>query len=330
MNIDDTDGQAGTTQDEGSEAEESTEQGTVSIHEATDEELEAFLTKATPDEGTPEGDGEEAGESSGEPDVKKQASTKSETAAPKEETDSKVEDSEKDSPDTQQINQELAEKVEHQARLLAQQELMIKRRGTELGALRDQLDALIAEKRANVKALAFEDPAAAVEQQLEIRDLEKQKAEAQNEEEGMVRIHESMKLVASHVKPGEATVDEIAEILEKEDNLDPRAIAAFKANPYSFMDAGTIVQAAKRVAERKEKHKAIYWLKKLYEENQALKAQTKSAPRDVLGKVEKALRQSPPIVAGNANGGSKSRGVDLSKIPELDDAALNRLLEEQS
>lgn len=214
----------------------------------------------------------------------------------------------------------LAKEKEDRGRLETQlndKERFIAQRGTEIGTLRKDLDDMKAAHDAAIKDPKFyvDDPESvsqAIDRSTAIKDKERQIEEAEVTE----RFTEVKAIVHGVVPNFEEMIGPMVEEL-KTDGIPEAVIEDFKRNPYN-QDPGLLVNLANRT-------KAVARIKALESEVETLKGK----PDEVLENIEKAAKGRTQL--DGATGGSPERvqrAVDPSKIADLGDEELEKLLKE--
>ena len=130
--------------------------------------------------------------------------------------------------------------------------------------------------------------------------------------------------VKTFVQDPESLLDDMVEIV-KEDGQPEEAIRAFRDNPYKE-PPGTLINLAKRAELRRELRNKDARIASL----EAELASSKSAPKDVVKKIEKALREPSQMSNNSGQASSTKQTIDASQIPRMTDAELERLIKESS
>lgn len=278
----------------------------VTIDEATDEELDAFLAGETEAELEPQTADEEyqaaenTQEDSGEPQESE------EEAAPTETPEERAQRLEAQ-------NEELQERLE-------QQELFIKRRNSELGELRRQLQDQAKTLREEAKELDGIDSDQAYAKRKEADQLEAEAEKAKSEVEAQSRVHEAQLLFAQHLRPNEMDLPAMVETLRR-DGTDERVVKAFEQNPWVLARPETLIHLQKRANAERMLIKTVEYAKQLIEENKKLKGK----PRDVLNKIQRASSASQSLTA--ASGGAAQRGeLSQKSFDKMTDSELDEYL----
>lgn len=304
----DINGQVGET--DSSSLDESNE--TVPVIEATDEDLEAYLSRDEDSEDFEEEDqtGEGEDEEESEP-----LAEKKETAEATQ-TDS----NEQKAPEVE----ELRAKNEKLSRQLETTEAFVQRRNNEIGDLRKKLTEYKEKLEANLEMKHIEDPKGAMKDTLELEKIESSLDELNTEEEANSNFVIAQKFIAKNLKEDEMDVDAMCAVLEA-DGANPEYIRMFRANPIQSARPTEIVQLGKRASERARLAKAVGFLRNLYEENQALKAAAKQNPKKMLNRIQKNLASSPGLSGAKATRAIKS-SVSVEDLTDIDDNELEALL----
>lgn len=304
-----TEGQVGETVEQSSE---NSLNDTVPLFEASDEDLESFLSQA-PEE---EDEGYEDQTEDGEEDLD------TEPLAEKEDT---AENTQADSNEQKQPGvEELQAKNEKLSRQLEATEAFVQRRNNEIGELRKKLTEYKDKLEANLEMKHIEDPKGAMKDTLELEKIESSLDDLETEEQQNSSFVVAQKFIAKNLKEDEMDVNAMCAVLEA-DGANPEYIRAFHANPIANARPTEIVQLGKRAAERAKLLKAVNFLKVLYEENQTLKSAAKQNPRKMLTRIQQNLSASPGLSGAKASRSVKS-SVSSDDITKLNNDELEALL----
>lgn len=162
--------------------------------------------------------------------------------------------------------------------------------------------------------------AEAMEIQNEIREREAQL----NESEIRTITEFNRNTVKTFVQDPESLLDDMVEIV-KEDGQPEEAIRAFRDNPYKE-PPGTLINLAKRAELRRELRNKDAKIASLEAELSAMKGQ----PKEVLKKIEKALKEPSQMSNNSGQASSTKQTIDASQIPHMSDAELERMIKESS
>lgn len=305
--MDNIDGQVGETQES---TFEETSNDTVPVIDATDEDIESYLSQSEEEEN----DGVETDEDveEGEP----------EPLAEKEETAEEIQadSAKKIEPGVL----ELQAQNEKLSRQLEATELFVQRRNNEIGELRKKLSDHKEFLEANLETKTYEDPKGAMKDTLKLEKVEAELENLDNEEQNNHSFISAQKFIASNLKQDEMDVDAMCAVLEA-DGANPAYIQAFRSNPIQNARPTEIVQLGKRASERMRLGKAVGFVKSLYEENQALKAQLKQGPKTMLNRIQKNLSASPGLSGAKATRSSKP-SMSSADISDLSESELDEML----
>lgn len=277
--------------------EESTQSGEtqeyVDTHEAADEDLEAFLANATEEDPT------EAPE---------------EVAAPEPEQKEKPELPEPQK-DPAAVSREEFEKL---AKQLQGQELLIKRRTSEIGELKKHVAQFKFEKEQLVDEQWQVDPKQAYKTQQQIDQAANALTNLQAEEETIVTASQTQQLLATHIGPEVDFVSMVESL--RSDGMPEEYIQQFINNPYTSMLPETALQLAKRGSAEKKARELESYLYQVVPLLQNLMQQQKQTPNDVAKNIANTLRQSPSITASSGGTGqsSKPRTADPTLMSDVE------------
>lgn len=271
---------------------EDTQEGTspeyVELHEASDDDIAAFL------------DGAEERESQSEA-VQQQED-------PKQQERTTVEPP-KDAPQVEQAASK--QDLEAFRRQLEGLELLNKRRTSEFGEFKKQLREFIQNKTQGLDEKFLESPTQAYAQAREVERAQEKLQATEAEEQAFTNAHQSQILLAHHVGAEGIDIEAIGEALAA-DGMPDDFIEHFKRNPYQSALPETLIQLAKRASAERRVRQMEQALTQLVPYTQQLLQERKQIPRDVLKNVQSALRQSPQVTgsAGGTGQLSGNRAVD--------------------
>lgn len=273
--------------------QEGTSQEFVELHEATDEDIEAFLSAP------------EAGEEAlvEQPQADPEAQTEQKSDAPKEEPKQ---------PDAQVSRQDweaLRKRVEGQ-------ELLLKRRTSDLAEVKKQLREFIQQNTQNLDEQWLESPTQAYAKARQVEMAHQKLQEAEAEEEALTNAHQAQVLLEHHVGQDNYDVEAIAQSLVA-DGMPREFIENFVRNPYQAALPETLIQLAKRASAEKKVREMEQALQQIIPYTKQLLEERKKLPNNVLRNVSSALRQSPQVTAAaGGTGQSGSRAVDPSLMSD--------------
>lgn len=303
------------------EAQTNVDDGTVDVHEAKIEDLDAALANAqaqeqleaeaqspeapTPAAADPVAERPEAVAAQGADASKPAVTAQAATAAP-----AKVY--------TQEEIQAIVAENERQKKQGDQKELFIQRRNSEYGQLkqqlaatRSQLEAARAELAKGLEDRFSENPVQAINDRDRIKEIDSQIEGLNGRGEKAERIVEAQTFFLRHVDVDKITIDDVSEVL-KADGVDDRFVSQFKQNPWEFTTPEALVQMGKRAMDRKELATADNDRRVLARHVINLNAEIaklKTKPGQVMQQVQKNLSQAPSV---NAASSATPRGmVDL-------------------
>lgn len=203
------------------------------------------------------------------------------------------------------------------------QELLIKRRTSEIGELKRQLKQFIENTSQNLDEKFYESPTQALQQARQLEMAQQKLHEAEAEEQSLTNAHQAQVLLAHHVG-GDVDVQAIGESLIS-DGMPEEFVQQFMRNPYQSALPETLIQLAKRASAEKKVRQMEEALQQLVPYTQKLLEERKQLPQHVLKNVQSALRQAPQVT-GSA-GGTGQLGGNRAVDPSLmSDAELQEFL----
>lgn len=214
-------------------------------------------------------------------------------------------------------------KMEAMQKQLQGQELLLKRRTSEIAALKQRLEPLLQVTEQQLEQLYLESPAKAMQVQLAKNEAEKKHAELSAEEQQLANQQQAQTILSQHVGPEGFDVEAIAETLA-EDGLPTEFIQQFVANPYRSALPETLIHLAKRAQEKRRADKAEMVAAQLYYYLQRVQEEAKQAPNKALANIQSAMKSGPSITAAPGTGGQ--RGFNPDDISSLSEAELDELL----
>lgn len=278
---------------------EDTQEGTspeyVDLPEASDDDIAAFLENA----------GKEPSDAPVEPQQTDPAQQQTKAEPPKEEPE---------------VEQETVSKQDFEAmkRKLEGQELLIKRRTSEIGEIKRQLQQFIQNTTQNLDEKFYESPTQALQQARQLEMAQQKLQEAEAEEQSLTNAHQAQVLLAHHVG-GDIDIEAIGESL-RSDGMPPEFVEQFQRNPYQSALPETLIQLAKRASAEKQVRQMQDALQQLVPYTQKLLEERKQLPQHVLKNVSSALRQAPQVT-GSAGGTGQlggNRAVDPSLMSDAE------------
>ena len=222
-------------------------------------------------------------------------------------------------PEEFKVSKEEWEKIQKR---LEEKEKFIQRQADEVGKRRKSEEQLRQEVYALKTQLAGDgvNHVEAMEIQNAIREREAQLTEAE-----LHTITEfNRNTVKTFIPEPESLLDDMVELL-KEDGQDDGAIRMFRDNPYKE-SPGILINLGKRAELRKESRNKDAKIASLEAELASLRGQ----PKEVLKKIEKALKEPSQMTNNSGQASSTKQTVDDSQIPHMTDAELERLIKESS
>lgn len=262
-----------------SDSGEQTEQtgDLVSIHEASMEDLDNFLSMPEEDEGE-----------------------KQETEPAQQQTREAAKPEVQEDDDKVTISKSELAKM---AKMLEQKEGYIQRRNTDVGNLRKQIadrDAEIARLQQGLDDKFLTNPKEAFQDTLKLEKNLEAKKSLEAEEQEILRESEAREVIERHLKPEEIDFNSMAAVL-RADGIAEEYVNYFQQNPLRSVQPETLIQLAKRSAERT---KVASVLKNLVDYTKGLESQLEKAnlkPKNILKKIQ-AASQATPQLSGQTGG----------------------------
>lgn len=284
---------------------------TVTLEEASMEDLDAYLANPEPESETKE--------------QPKQAQQEEVQASTEEEEVQADDDTEPEEQPPRGMP--TREEFDKNKRQLEGLELVVRRRTSEIGEIKKQLRDLIQQKKEGLEDRYVENPVKATDDLLDIKRAEARLQEVEQEEAHIGAHVETQRVVLKHVDFDQTPIDVIAEVF-RDDGIPESTISAYMQNPWAI-PATTTIQAAKRALEKRGRIEAEKYLraalteiKKLREQNSKLKTGS-----DVVKGIEAAARKGLSMDARSGGAAETSSEVDTNKpLSEMSDAELNLLL----
>jgi len=199
------------------------------------------------------------------------------------------------------------------------QELLIKRRTSELGELRRQFQQFVEQTQKTLDEKFYESPTQALADARKIEMAQAKIKELDAEEQSLTNAHQAQVLLAHHVGADGLDVEAISESLAS-DGLPSDFIDHFRRNPYQSTLPETLIQLAKRANAEKKVRQMEEALNQLVPYTQKLLEERKQLPQHVLKNVHSALRQSPQVTASAGGTGQVQGGasVDPSSMTDAE------------
>jgi hypothetical protein len=267
----------------------------VSLEEATDAELDAFLEQADKGKASEEIVEETTSESNepGKTEAEKQTETPQKTV-------------------------DANEHAALQAKL-KQVQLYADRRSTEIGELRKQNKELLAQLQQSAEETELSNPREAAKIDRAIEAVQAKDSQLAEEEATLHRTKQAMEIVPNYVKPEEMDLAAIKQEL-LDDGLEVPLVDKFISNIYESAYPETIIHLAKRAHYAKALRQIVPIAKQLYEDNQKLTEQLKKRGGDVLKGVQKELNKVAPITTATSASNSLDRSavVDPSSMSDAE------------
>lgn len=267
----------------------------VPLPDASDEDIAAFL------------EGAEKYESQAEGEVQQEGPAQQETKAdfPQEEPE----------VDEEAVSKEAFEAFKKR---VEGQELLIKRRTSEIGELKRQLREVQQKLQTTLDDKFYESPTQALADARKIEMAQEKIQELEAEEKSLTNAHQAQVLLAHHVG-GDIDIEAIGHSLLS-DGMPESFVSQFVQNPYQSALPETLIQLAKRANAEKKVRQMEDALQQLVPYTQKLLEERKQLPQHVLKNVHSALRQSPQVT-GSAGGTGQvggSRAVDPSLMSDAE------------
>lgn len=280
------------------ESVETTQEGTsqefVELHEATDEDIEAFLNADDAPEEAP-------------------------VEQPQADPEAKTEQKSDALPEQQQKLQAQVSREDYEAlrKRVEGQELLLKRRTSDLAEVKKQLREFIQQNTQNLDEQWLESPTQAYAKARQVEMAQQKLQEAEAEEQALTNAHQAQVLLEHHVGQDNLDLEAIAQSLA-EDGMPQEFVQTFVKNPYQAALPETLIQLAKRASAEKKVRAMEQALQQLVPYTKQLLEERKALPQNVLKNVSSALRQSPQVTAaaGGTGQASGNRTVDPSLMSD--------------
>jgi hypothetical protein len=277
------------------ESVETTQEGTsqefVELHEASDDDIEAFLNSSESEEQVP-------------------------VEQPQADPEAQTEQKSDPLPEEQKKPQAQVSREDYEAlsKRVEGQELLLKRRTSDLAEVKKQLREFITQNTQNLDEQWLESPTQAYAKARQVEMAQQKLQEAEAEEEALTNAHQAQVLLEHHVGQDNLDLQAIAQSLA-EDGMPQEFVQTFVRNPYQAALPETLIQLAKRASAEKKVRAMEQALQQLVPYTKQLLEERKALPQNVLKNVSSALRQSPQVTA--AAGGTGQAGGPRSVDPSL-------------
>lgn len=284
------------------ESVEATQEGTsqefVELPEASNEDIDAFLENAL----KAESEALNVEQPQADP-----GDTKEIKSDPPKEEPVKKEDLEKFFKEQLQA---LTKKVDGQ-------ELLLKRRTSDLAEVKKQLREFIEQNTQNLDEQWLESPTQAYARARQVEMAQQKLQETEAEEQALTNAHQAQVLLEHHVGKDNLDMEAIAQSLA-EDGMPQEFVKTFMTNPYQAALPETLIQLAKRASAEKKVREMEQALSQIVPYTKQLLEERKQLPQNVLKNVSSALRQAPQVTgsAGGTGQAAKGRAVDPSLMSD--------------
>jgi cation transport regulator ChaC len=290
----------------------------VQIEEAADEDLDAFL------------DDDQAGLSDDD------SEDQSLEAQPEQQKEEQKEPGTQEEPKPQMTQEQLQafmrqmqEEVQKAQRQVQGQELLVQRRVSEIGQMKQYLAQLNQQLLEGLGEKQLEDPKAAAIDQMQILKNQQQIEQLDQQAHQLSHRGGVVQQIQQHIPKEEWYLDDMCQAL-KDDGIPEEDVARFRADPTGINPnpGGFIVQLQRRARAERYLGRIVPAFQALKAENEKLKAQIAKGPRAALQKVERAARQTPSVASSTPT--SNGRGsLDMTDPTKLTDEELNDYLRSQ-
>lgn len=283
--------------------QEGTSQEFVELHEASDGDIEAFLNA---------------------PELDEQAPVEQPQADPEAKTEQKS-DPQPEQPKKPEA-QVSREDYEALRKRVEGQELLLKRRTSDLAEVKKQLREFIQQNTQNLDEQWLESPTQAYAKARQVEMAQQKLQEAEAEEEALTNAHQAQVLLQHHVGQENLDMQAIAQSLA-EDGMPQEFVQSFVRNPYQAALPETLIQLAKRASAEKKVRAMEQALQQLVPYTKQLLEERKALPQNVLKNVSSALRQSPQVT-GSAGGTGQVGGNRAVEPSLMSDSELEEFLKD--
>ena len=288
---------------------EAPEQKFVSVEEADDVDLDAFLA----------GGDELAERVAPTEDLE----TRAPEAEPEKESDIEPETppEKAEEPSKPSRTEEDWKKLEAQ---VTQQEAYIKQRNTEVGQLRGQLRVALAKLEQQGDDL--ETPKEAFDRLKKIDKIKEDLTSLDDEEQTAQAELIGSKILIKNLKPEEHNPDAVISMLREDGLTDENFLRALKTNPFAVVAPDTLVHMHKRAHREGMLIQIVPAFKRLLAENAELKKAKGDVNQRVAGKIQKELNRTPSMNVGQGTSSAARESTPNVDVTKMSDAELDELL----
>lgn len=279
----------------------------VPLHEASDEDLDAFISNYGKAETFQEETLEETTQAPA-PVEKQDEASKDQNPQPPKQKDAELE------------HKQLLAKNERLKAALDKQSLAWQRRSNEIGELRKALREANERLAKGLNEDFVENPELAIDKKLQIRTNEQHLQQLDAEEGTLTSRETAIRTVANYIPEEEFDINAMAAAMQR-DGVDPQIIQQFARDPFSQTSGVTLVQLAKRAHAEKLLATVYSYAKSLEQQMQELK----SKPEQVLKDIERVSR-SKPMTAATGGSQAKAKLNANVRIDQLSDAELDEII----
>lgn len=197
------------------------------------------------------------------------------------------------------------------------QELLLKRRTSDLAEVKKQLREFIQQNTQNLDEQWLESPTQAYARARQVEMAQQKLQEAEAEEQALTNAHQAQVLLEHHIGKENLDMEAIAQSLT-EDGMPEEFVKTFVTNPYQAALPETLIQLAKRASAEKKVREMEQELNQIVPYTKQLLEERKQLPQNVLKNVSSALRQAPQVTgsAGGTGQAAKGRAVDPSLMTD--------------
>lgn len=219
--------------------------------------------------------------------------------------------------------QKVAQQIERYRKQVEGQELLMKRQISKIGEMKRQLINFNSQLLASIGDKQIEDPRGAEIDRMQLNQNQHKIQALENQEIALARRAEFVKTVSRHIPPNEMPhIDALCDCL-RADGLNNEALESFRANPET-MPASTFIQLQRRAKAENAFKQLLPAFVKVVGENKELKAKLSNGQKNIFSNVERVARQTPSV----ANATPSNRDVNASSydVTRLSDSQLEELL----
>lgn len=278
----------------------------VDLPEATDADIEAFLSEGDESPKSAEKPAPEPAKETKEPEPQK---------APE---PAKAEPKKDDPPPSSRERKLEAE--------LKQARTFIDRRGTEIGELRKQLRAAeerLADLTSDEKW--HESPRQAAEDYGKLKEVRQNLQNLDQEEQANHFELQARQIASQHLEEEEADFEAVAQMLTNE-GYSPQFVAQFRQNPFRTVGPDTLVNMAKRAHREGVMRKIIPATQKLLEENIALKKQLSEAGAKTAQQIQRNLSRPAELTASQSTASASIDDAATTDFTQMNPEQLEEFL----